>query len=177
MVVTYYDLVFRTAFRVMCDRVDAESVAARVFGSVEYDGIGAVLLQSEEMENMLLRRTVLFCRMKILRRRAAWLFGEQHQVFVQAVPEVANQDDYTVKQAWQLFCRASFKMTPLQRIVYALSELDYFSLERIASILRISSFRVGLALDRAVRTVRNELSLYNCEDKYHSYVSFIRQVH
>ena len=177
MVVTYSDLVFRTAFRVMCDRVDAESVVVRVFGSVERSGIGFVPLQSEEMENMLLRRTILFCRMKIFRRRVSWLFGEQRPVFVQAVPEVADQDDYTVKQAWQLFCRASFKMTPLQRIVYALSELDSVSVERTASILGLPSFRVNLARIRAVKAVRNELSLYNCEDKYHSYVSFIRQVH
>ena len=177
MVETYQDLVFRTAFRIMCDRPDAESVAAKVFGAAERNGTGYISLLPEEMENMLIRRVCLFSRLKIFRRRLSWLFGEQRPVFVRALPEVADQDDYTVKQAWQLYCRACFKMPPLQIIVYALSELDSLPVERIASILGLTTFQVSLALSRAIKVVRNELSLYGCEGQYHAYVAFIRQVH
>lgn len=177
MVETYRDLVFQTAFRIMCDRPDAESVVTKVFGYAERNGDVYVALPSEEMENMLIRRTCLYSRVKIFRRRLGWLLGEQRPVFVRAVPEVADQDDYTVKQAWQLYCRACFKMTPLQIIVYALSELDCLTVERTASVLGLTTFRVSLALSRAIKVVRNELSLYGSEGQYHAYVAFIRQVH
>ena len=114
---------------------------------------------------------------KLLQRRLFWLFGEQRPVFVRAIPEMEHQDDYIVKQAWQLYCRACFKMTPIQIIVYALSELECMSIERTASILRITAFRVRMALSRSVMSVRRELSLYGSERQYHAYVAFIRQVH
>lgn len=161
----------------MCDRPDAESVAAKVFGTVGRDGGVYAFLSSSEIENVLLRRTCLCCRMKIARRRLSWLFGEQRPVFVRVIPEVADQDDYTVKRAWQLYCRACFKMTPLQIIVYALAELECISIERVASIFELTTFRVSLALSRAVKTVRKELSLYGSEGQYHAYVAFIRKVH
>ena len=177
MAETYRDLVFRTAFRIMCDRPDAESIVEKVFMAAERNAYVYVPLQSEEMENMLIRRTCQYSRLRIFRRRLGWLLGEHRSVFVRVIPEIADQDDYTVKQAWQLYCRACFKMTPLQIIVYALSELDCMSVERTASILGRTTFRVSLALSRAVRAVRNELSLYGSESQYHAYVAFIRKVH
>ena len=176
MVDTCHDLVFRTAFRIMCDRMDAECVSAKVFSAVRRSDPG-FSLQSEGVEDALLHKTCRYCYIKILQRRLSWLFGEQRPVFVRAIPEVDHHDDYIVKQAWQLYCRACFKMSPLQIIVYALSELECVSVERTASILGLTTFRVRVALSRAVTSVRRELSLYGSERQYHAYVAFIRQVH
>lgn len=176
MVDTCHDLVFRTAFRIMCDRMDAESVSAKILSSIHL-GITGLTMPSEAQEDAIFRSTCRYCHIKILLRRLSWLSGGMRPVFVRAVPVLDNQDDYTVKQAWQLYCRACFKMTPLQIIVYALAELECLSVERIVSILRLTTFRVRVALSRAVKSVRNELSLYGSESQYHAYVAFIRQVH
>ena len=176
MIETYRDLVFRNAFRMMCARMDAERVSAKVFSAARRVAPGFEQ-QTEGREDSLLRCTCRYCRIKLLQRRLFWLFGEQRPVFVRAIPEMEHQDDYIVKQAWQLYCRACFKMTPIQIIVYALSELECMSIERTASILRITAFRVRMALSRSVMSVRRELSLYGSERQYHAYVAFIRQVH
>ena len=68
-------------------------------------------------------------------------------------------------------------MSRLQIIVNALSKLECVSVERTASILGLTTFRVRVALSWAVTSVRRELSLYGSERQYYAYVAFIRQVH
>ena len=118
----------------------------------------------------------MYCRMRLVYRQIKCLFGEQINVFVKAVPKADNRDDYTVKRAWQLFCRASFKMTPMQCVIYSLVELDRIPLERVVSILGITSLRARIALARASKMVYNELSFYDSGNKYAAFVGFIRIV-
>ena len=168
----YHDLVYRISLRILCDKLDAEDVVCHVNSCWEKRDYQRAL--SHGIEDMILKRTCTYCTMKLVSRRIKYLLGEPMHVFVKAIPEADNLDDYTVKRAWQLFCRASFKMSPMQSAVYSLVELDDISIERAAIILGISKLRVKIALSRASKMVHNELSFYDCGDKYSAFVNFIR---
>ena len=132
----YHDLVYRISLRILCDKLDAEEVSEYVLGSLKKRDYQNTM--SQNIEDIILKRTCAFCKMRLVSRKIKYLLGEPMHVFVKAIPEANNLDDYTVKRAWQLFCRASFKMSPLQSVVYSLVELDDISMERTAIILGIN---------------------------------------
>lgn len=170
----YMELVSRTSFRILCDRVDSESVTVQVFVSLwknvfDYD-------DRFSLGEWLLRKVCSYCRIRIFRRRFFRLFGIENDVFVRASPVVDNEDDYLVKQAWELFCRASVHMTPLQRAAYSLCVLEKIDKETAAKIIGFSSFRIGLAVQRASEKVRSELRNFKKEGDYDRYVYFLKAV-
>lgn len=170
----YVELVSRNTFRIMCDRDDSEAVTRRVFASLwgdvfDYDDR---FLLSE----WLLRKTCLYCRIRMTRRRILRLFGVSTDVFVQASPRVDDQEDYVTKQAWEIYCRASSHLTPLQIASYALCELEGIRNDRVALITGLPQFRISLALQRGEEKVRHELEKYSREDDYERYAVFLRKV-
>lgn len=170
----YLDIVSRTSFRIMCDRKDSEAVTQRVFLSLFKD----VSSYDDRftMGEWLLRKTCLFSRMRITRRRALRIAGVSNDVFVQASPKAEDHDDYVTKQAWELHCRACTHMTPLQAAVYALCVLEGISIARVSHITGLTHFRIGHALHRAVEKVREELRHHDREEDYDRYVAFLRKV-
>ena len=170
----YLELVSRTSFRIMCDRKDSEAVTVRVFVSMFKD------IESYDdrftLGEWLLRKTCLFCRLRMVRRRTFRVFGVANDVFVQASPKVDDQDDYVTKQAWQLHCRATTHMTPLQSMTYALCVLEGMTREKVATITGMTGFRIGVAKNRAEDKVRAELKDYGKKDYYDSYNDFLRKV-
>lgn len=170
----YIDIVSVTSFRVLCDRTDSEAVTVKVFVSLWYD----VLDYDDRfsLRDWLLRKTCLYSRIRIMRRRILRIFGVQSDVFVKASPKVEDQDDYLTKLAWEVFCRATTHMSTLQCIVYALVALDGMSLETVSSITGMSRFRVELALKSAEDKVIHELRHYNRTEDYERYRNFLRKV-
>lgn len=170
----YIDLVSRTSFRILCDREDSEYVTVQVFLTLwnyvlDYD-------DRFTMEEWLLRRTCILSRIRIARRRIIRIFGVNADVFVNASPKVEDQDDYVTKQAWELFCRASFHMTPLQSAVYSLCALEELSKEVVAKIKGVTVFRVSKALERAEIKIHYELEKYGKDNDYDRYRAFLRKV-
>lgn len=170
----YLDLVSRTIFRILCDRVDSEQVTVQVFASLWYD----VLDYDDKytVEEWLLKKTCLYSRIRIMRRRILRIFGVVNDVFVRVTPVVDNEDDYVTKQAWQLHCRVTTHMTPLQSMVYALCVLEGMSREKVATITGMTGFRIGVAMHRAEDKVRAELDDYGKKGYYDSYNDFLRKV-
>ncbi len=170
----YVELVSRNSFRIMCDREDSEAVVRKVFISLWND----VLDYDDRFElgEWLLRKTCHFCRIRITRRRILRLFGVTTDVFVQASPKVEDYDDYVTKQAWELYCRASTHLTPLQSAAYALCELEGLKTDRVALIMGMSRLRIDLALQRGAEKNRHELEKYARENDYDVYVGFLRKV-
>ena len=170
----YLDLVSRTAFRILCDREDSENVTVRVFVSLWND----VLEYDDRLtvEEWILRKTCIYCRLRIMRRRILRLFGVVNDVFVKVPPSSADADDYLTKQAWQLHCRCVTHMTPLQSAVYALCVLESVSEQQMADISGLPEFRITRALERAEEKVRSELNDYGKADQYDSYNGFLRRV-
>lgn len=170
----YLDLVSRTTFRILCDREDSEHVTVQVFASVWHD----VLDYDDRfsVSEWILRKTCMYSRLRIMRRRLLRLFGVMNDVFVKVAPTAENKDDYVTKQAWQLHCRITTHMTPLQGIAYALCVLEGMSKEDVALITSMTVFRIGTAMKRAEEKVRAELKDYGKKDYYDKYNGFLRKV-
>lgn len=174
LVKRYLSQVYRTSFRILCDRVDAESVTLKVFESLWHD-----VLEYDErftLSEWLLRKTCLYGRLRIMRRRLLRAIGVTNDVFVNASPKVEKQDDFLTKQAWELYCRATMHMTPLQIISYAMTILEEIDAVDVSRILGLTHFRIGLASRRAVGKVRKELAHYRKENEYGRYVGFLKKV-
>ena len=170
----YIDLVSRTSFRILCDRGDSEFVTARVFVSLWHDVLDYD--DSFTVGEWLLRKTCIYSRLRILRRRVLRIFGIVNDVFVNVSPMVEDQDDYVTKQAWELHCRASTHMTPLQSAVYAMCVLDGISEDSVAKITGMTRFRIDLARERAEEKALTELKYYGRGKDYGRYKAFLRKV-
>lgn len=170
----YIDLISRTAYRVLCEREGSEAVTVTVFLDLWKD-----VMKFDDrftMKEWLLRKTLYLARMRVMRRRLLRIAGVKGDLFVQASPKVENEDDYVTKQAWELYCRATTHMTPLQTAVYTLCELEDMLQEDVSHILGLTHFRISLAYQRAMNTVMNELRHYGRDKDYVRYVGFLKKV-
>ena len=128
----YLPLISRTTFRILCDRNDSETVAKQVFIYLwhnfdQYD-------DRFTLEEWLLRRTFYLSRLRISWRRILHFFGKRPALFAVSKPKAENTDDYITTQAWELFCRTSLKMTPVQRVVFTFVDLEQLGQEKTAYV-------------------------------------------
>ena len=170
----YITLISRTSFRILCDRSDSEAVTEKVFVQLWYDAMSYD--DRYTLAEWLLRRTCIYSRLRISRRRMLCLAGLRPELFALSKPKVGNTDDFIATMAWEIFCRASARMTPLQRIVFSLVELEQLPDYKVASITGLFNFRVGIALRRARQKLTAELKHLGKQDDYDKYVGFIRRI-
>lgn len=170
----YLPLVSRTAFRILCDRLDSEAVTEKVFLQLWHD----VMAYDDRytLAEWLLRRTCLYSRLRISRRRFLSFAGVRTDVFALSRPKVDDIDDYLTNMAWELFCRASGSMTPVQRIVFSLVVLEQVPDYKVAAITGLSTYRVKLALCRSHNKLSSELKRFGKLDDYERYVGFVRRI-
>lgn len=162
----YVELVSRTSFRILCDRGDSEKIASDLFIRVwkeagKYD-------MSRPLIEWILGMTCRMCRMELFRRRLSSLFSSHPEVYVTSPPTGVPQDDYMIKQVWEIYCRASRKMSSSQRVVFVLSELEGLSGQEVHFITGMSSYSIRYALVRARELIKT--------DSYRSYVSLLRNI-
>lgn len=170
----YLDLVSRTSFRILCDRKDSEAVTCDVFihawnYSEKFDGTMA-------LELWLLRLTSRYSRLRVIRRHLMYIFGQRPDLFVTTAPKAADYDDYVTKQAWELFCRASARLSVRQRTVFTLSVLEEIPEDDITVITNISKRRLPGFLSGAESRIKKELKRYGKPEDYDRYVGFLRKV-
>lgn len=170
----YLDLVLRTSFRILCDRKDSETVTQDVFlhawnNSEAFDG-------SMSLEAWLLHHTCRYSRLRIVRRRIMYIFGERPDLFVTTAPKAPAYDDYITKQAWELYCRISVDMPITHRILFSLCVLEGISEKDASMITGISRRRISSLITAAESRFRKELRRLECSDDYYRYVGFLRKV-
>lgn len=170
----YFDLVSRTSFRILCDSEDSKAVVTDVFTYVwkhmeQYD-------PSVPLHYWILAATCRMSRLRIARRRMLYIFGRRPDLYFTSSPKMQDQDDYITKQAWEIFCRASVRLTAGQRIIFALCVLDDVPHEDAASLTGIPMFRVSFALHRAEEKVKKELEKFGKIESYPQYIKFLRKV-
>ena len=170
----YISLISHTSFRILCDRSDSEAVTEKVFVHLWHDAMSYD--DRYTLAEWLLKRTCIYSRLRISRRRILSLAGVRIEVFSLSKPRAENADDYISTMAWELFCRASARMTPAQRIVFSLVELERLPDYKVSSIAGMSGFRVRIALRSARRKLQAELKHFSRQDEYEEYVGFIRRV-
>ena len=171
----YLEIVSRTSFRILCDRKDSEAVTCDVFvhvwnSSERFDG-------TLSLESWRLRLTSRYSHIRTMRRTIMYLFGQRPELFVTTAPKAADYDDYITKQAWELFCRASQKLSVRQRGVFALCVLEEIPTYAVSEITGISQRCLERHLSGAQARIRKELRLkYNKPEDYDRYVGFLRKV-
>lgn len=170
----YLDLVSRTSFRILCDRKDSEAVTRDVFVhawnySERFDG-------SMPLETWLMRLTVRYSRLRVTRRRLMYLFGHRPDLFVTTAPKAADYDDYVTKQAWELFCRVSSRLSPRQRALFTLRVLEEIPEEDVSLMTGLSRRCMTGLLAAAESRIRKELIKYGKPEDYDRYVGFLRKV-
>lgn len=170
----YLEIVSRSSFRIMLDRKDSEAVTQDVFVHAwnypeQFDG-------DISLEMWLLRLTDRYSRLRLLRRKLMYIFGEQPDLFVTASPQAPSYDDYVTKQAWGLYCRASVKLSARQRVLFTFCMLEQLSLTDVSVITGISRRRIVYLLSGAETKIKKELRHYGKADEYARYVGFLRMM-
>ena len=170
----YFDMVSRTSFRILCDSEDSKAVVTDVFTYVwkhmeHYD-------PSIPLHYWILSATCRMSRLRIARRRMLYIFGKRPGLYFTSSPKVQDQDDYITKQAWEIYCRVSERLTAGQRMLFALCVLDDVPHEDAVSLTGIPMFRVSFALHRAEEKVKKELERFGKIESYPQYIKFLRKV-
>ena len=170
----YLDLVSRISFRILCDRKDSDAVTQEVFlhawnNSEAFDG-------SMHLESWLLHHTCRYARLRIVRRRIMYIFGERPDLFVTTAPKSPTYDDYVTKQAWELYCRISVDMSITHRVLFSLCVLEGITEKDASVITGISRRRISGMISSAESKFRKELQRLESADDYYRYVGFLRQV-
>lgn len=155
----YMFIVSRTAYRILCDEAGSEEVTRRVFMKIwinasDYD-------ESLSVSQWICRIVCAFCIGRLWRLRVLEAFSVRMPVYEMSAPQASDsEEDYIVKESWDIFCRASRNLTPRQRVVYALTELEEITEEDVSAILGISCSRVRKNHSVAETKIRSELELY-----------------
>ena len=170
----YLDLISRTAFRILCDRKDSEAVAVDVF--VHVWNYSEKFDETMSLRLWLLSLTDRYSRLRMVRRKIMYIFGQRPDLFVTSAPKAPAYDDYVTKQAWELYCRASVKLSAGQRILFTLCVLEELSLDEASIVTKLSKKRIESLLSDAENKIRKELRHYGKADDYDRYVGFLRIV-
>lgn len=170
----YLDLISRTAFRILCDRKDSEAVAVDVF--VHVWNYSEKFDETMSLRLWLLSLTDRYSRLRMVRRKIMYIFGQRPDLFVTSAPKAPAYDDYVTKQAWELYCRASVKLSAGQRILFTLCVLEELSLDEAFIVTKLSKKRIESLLSDAENKIRKELRHYGKADDYDRYVGFLRIV-
>lgn len=159
MVDLYLPLVSRTAFRILCDRKDCEAVSWSVLNHL-IDNPFPCDLSVSKIEMKLYHITVVYSIQRIIRRQFMWIFYNRPPVYTYSLAENRTSEDFIKGQVWEIYCRASRNMTPLQRVIYALMELEQLPVTDVAKITGLMPFLVTSALDNSREKVKKELRRY-----------------
>ena len=170
----YQDLISRIAFRILCDRKDSSAVVQELFDYVRNDARS--FDGSLSLRNWLLSNTCRYARLRIVRRRIMYIFGQRPDLYVTTSPKVQDFDDYVTTQAWEMYCRIAVDFNVNQRILFALCTLEGISEYEASLITGVSGRRICSLLDDAEDKFRKELGRYGKQDEYYSYVGFLRKV-
>lgn len=174
LVSEYIGIVSRTSFRILCDRKDSDYVTVHVFIML-WNAYGKRSIKLS-FRDWLIRYACLLSRLRITRRRLMALAGKTPDLFVSSKPKAEDYDDYVTTQAWEVFCRATAAMTPMQRIVFTLISLEGLAVSDVSEICGLFKFRVYLAHKRAVTKVKQELHKFGKDSDYDAYVGFMKKV-
>ena len=134
----HMEAVALTAYRILCNHDESVSVVKDVFAGLwrktfDYD-------YSLEIRNLLVMRAAEAARKRLVRNRLLSIFG-----FCRSDAEVKSWEGDT----WEVFCRASHEMSPRQRVVYTLRELDSLSENISERMTGLSRSRISHLLDEA----------------------------
>ncbi len=155
----YMSMVSRTAYRILCDRPDSEDVTQEVFIKVwrkasAYDDRYSV-------STWLYRITCNLCFDRLRRRRILDVFSIRPSVYESSAPAALSpEEDFITKETWAIFCRASMGLSPKQRTVFTLRDLEGLSVGQVGAITGMTADQIKSNLHIARKRIRQELERY-----------------
>ena len=156
----YMSAVYRISYRILCDRADSEVVTRNVLmkawsDAPRYDGRYSLMVWIYQIVCHL-------CIARLRRRRILDLLSvTSSSVYEMAAPQpLSPEEDYIIKETWEIFCRASRNLSPKQRIVFTLRELEGLSTDDISAITGLNQDRIDRNIHIAHQQIRSELEHY-----------------
>lgn len=155
----YMSMVSRTAYRILCDRPESEDVTQEVFIKVwrnasSYD-------ERYSVSTWLYRITCNLCFDRLRRRRFLEFFAIHSPVYEASAPVAFSpEEDFITKETWAVFCRASQGLSPKQRAVFTLRELEGLPVGKVVEITGMTREQIKSNLCIAKKKIRQELERY-----------------
>ena len=155
----YMPIVSRTSYRILCDRDDSGEVTRNVFLKIwrsasDFDGRYSLLV-------WIYRITCGQCYHRLLRRKVLSIFSTSPSVFETSAPHAASpEEDFITKESWEIYCRASRYLSPKQRMVFTLCDLEGLDIEDVGSVIEMSLDNIKSNLHIARETIVQELQRY-----------------
>ena len=155
----YMSIASRTSYRILCDREDSEDVTKEVFMKVwrnasDFDGRYSISI-------WLYRITCIFCYYRLCRRKLMSLFLIVPSVYETSAPmPLSPEEDFITKETWEIFCRASRHLSPRQRTVFTLCDLECLDTDDVEAVTGLSADQIKSNLRIARKRIRQELERY-----------------
>ena len=158
----YGDLVFRTAFKIVCDESEAEDIAQEVFIRVwrkaaSYDG-------RRPFASWIYRITCNLCIDFIRKRRITHPFSRLELSDAGGLPdrllpaEISPEDRVILQETWSTFIAAASRLTPKQHITFVLKELEGLGTDEVSAITGMTPDRIKSNLYHARKAIREMMS-------------------
>ena len=155
----YMPIVSRTSYRILCDRDDSEDITRKVFLRVwmkasDFDG-------RCNLSIWIYRITCNLCHGCLRRRSMLSFFWISPSLYETSAPlPISPEEDYITKETWAIFCRASQHLSPRQRTVYTLSDLEGLHMEDVEAVTGLAKDEIKGNLRVARKKIRQELERY-----------------
>jgi len=155
----YMPMVSRTSYRILCDQAESDDVTQEVFVKVWSNAYGFDGRYS--LSTWIYRITTNLCYDKLRRRRVLDFLSISPSLYEMSAPQALSpEEDYITKETWEIFCRASRGLSPKQRTVFTLRDLEELSTEEVAAITGLTPDQIKSNLHIARKKVRSELEKY-----------------
>ncbi len=160
----YMPMVSRTAYRILCDRPESEDVTQEVFVKIwrnasKYDekrcGASAWIY----------RITCNLCYDRLRKRRLLSLIGiSPSETSYKDEPSSSSpEEDLINRERWKMICKISAGLSPKQRIIFTLRELEGLSVNEVAEITGMPANNIKSNLHLAKKRIMTELERYETE--------------
>lgn len=155
----YMSAVYRISYRILCDRADSEEITRDVLvkawsDAPRYDGRYSLTVWIYQI-------VCYLCIARLRRRQILDLLSVSSSVYEMSAPQpLSPKEDFITKETWEIFCRASRNLSPKQRIVFTLCDLEGLSAEDISAITGLNRDRIDSNIHIARQQIISELEHY-----------------
>lgn len=155
-------LVFRTALKMVCDTAEAEDITQEVFIRVwknagRFDGKYSVTTWLYKITfNMATDQLRKKRPAPLSRQRDGTEDRNRHESF--SPSEKSSEEKMIAAEDWRIFKKASERLTPKQRIIFTLKEIEELDTSRVAEITGMTPEQIKSNLYLARKAMREALS-------------------
>ena len=155
----YMLMVSRASYRILCDRDDSEDITREVFVRVwtkasDFDG-------RCKLSIWIYHIICNLCLSRLRWRRVLSVLSITPPLYELSAPlAISPEEDFVTKETWEIFCRASQHLSPIQRTVYTLIDLEGLDMEDVEAITGLAEDQIKGNLRMARKKIRQELERY-----------------